>query len=65
MVSFAEAELGLTLRPGQAAILADFEQGRYSQAVRQCGRRGVPSHRPHLRPKLDTIGSPSCVKLPI
>src|SRR2546427_350289 len=42
LVAFA-TELGVTLYPGQAAILADFEGGGFSTAVWQCGRRAGKS----------------------
>ncbi len=41
--TFASKELGLTLHPGQAEMVREFEQGRYSQAIWQCGRRAGKS----------------------
>jgi hypothetical protein len=40
---FAATELGLTLTSGQAEMVTAFEEGHYSEAVWQAGRRGGKS----------------------
>lgn len=43
IVAFAKDELGLTLTPGQAEMVSEFEAGGFSEAVWKCGRRGGKS----------------------
>lgn len=43
LTTFAKRELGLTLTPGQATALTDFEQGKYQRAVWRWGRRSGKS----------------------
>jgi hypothetical protein len=43
IVAFARDELNLTLTPGQAEMVTEFEEGGYSEAVWKCGRRGGKS----------------------